>query len=73
LSKIRKRRSKRDKSAGGKLIFSPALLEGLYLLNAGLAAARIEVRAFKVVLRPAYYYINNCTFEMEIVCCSITS
>jgi hypothetical protein len=65
LSNIRKRRSKRDSKAAGKLIFSTGDTLGLYRPYRGLAAARIDVRAFRVVDIPA--------FDIDIVCCSITS
>jgi hypothetical protein len=42
-----------DIRAGGKLIFSHALLLLLYFPKRGFAAARIAVLAFKVVEIPA--------------------
>lgn len=54
-----------DRSAAGRLIFSTGDSLGLYRPYRGLAAANMDVRAFKVVVMPA--------FEIDIVCCSITS
>src|SRR5271156_2334837 len=65
VSKIKKRISNRDNKAAGRLMFSTGETLGLYLPYKGFAAARIEVRAFKVVVIPA--------LEMEMVCCSMTS
>ena len=65
LSKMRNKRSNRDKSAAGRLMFSTGETLGLYRPYRGFAAARMDVRAFKVVDIPA--------FEMEMVCCSMTS
>jgi len=64
-SRIKNKRSKRDSRAAGKLMFSTGDILVLYRPYKGLAAARIEVRAFKVVEIPA--------LEIEIVCCSMTS
>ncbi len=65
VSRIRKRTSKRESSAAGKLIFSTGEIRGLYRPYRGLAAARMDVLAFSVVEIPA--------LEIEIVCCSMTS
>ena len=46
-------------------MFSTGDILVLYRPYRGLAAARIEARAFRVVEIPA--------FEIEIVCCSMTS
>lgn len=65
VSRIRKRTSNRDKRAAGRLIFSTGEILGLYRPYKGLAAARMDARALRVVLIPA--------LEMEMVCCSMTS
>jgi hypothetical protein len=60
-----KTKSNLDKRAAGILIFLCGLSLGLYLPYRGFAAAKIEVRAFKVVVIPA--------LAIETVCCYITS
>uniref|UniRef100_A0A0A9EEE1 Uncharacterized protein n=1 Tax=Arundo donax TaxID=35708 RepID=A0A0A9EEE1_ARUDO len=64
-SRINQRRSKRDKSAGGRFMFSAGVLLISYLPHAGFAAARIAVLALREVVMPA--------LAMLTVCCSITS
>ncbi len=54
--------SNRDRIVGGKFKFSTMLLPALYLLSMGFADAKMEVRAFKVVMIPA--------LAIETVCCS---
>lgn len=54
--------SNRDSIVGGKLRFSTIDLLELYLLSMGFADAKIEVRALRVVIIPA--------FAMDTVCCS---
>ena len=58
-------RSKRDRSAAGRLMFSWGVAEMLYRPYAGFAAASTAVRALSVVVIPA--------LAMDTVCCSITS
>lgn len=62
-SKI-KIRSNLDSKAAGRLIFLCRVSFLLYLPNKGLAAARIDVLAFKVVTILA--------LAIETVCCSMT-
>jgi hypothetical protein len=57
-------RSKRERRDGGRLRFSTTDRRGLYLDCTGFAAARIEVRAFRVQIMP--------DFAMLMVCCSMT-
>lgn len=58
-------RSNLDNKAAGKLIFWCGVYFLLYLPYKGLAAAKIDVRAFKVVVIPALAILT--------VCYSITS
>lgn len=51
-------------SVGGRSMLAGMGSLGSYRLLMGLAAARIEVRALRVVMIPA--------FAMETVCCSYT-
>ena len=62
---MRKRISNLESKAAGRLMFSTGEILGLYRPYKGFAAARMEVRALRVVVIPA--------FEIEIVCCSMTS
>lgn len=57
-------KSNLDKSAAGRLIFLWIVSFLLYLPYKGLAAAKMEVLAFSVVVIPA--------FAIETVCCYIT-
>lgn len=64
LSRIRKRRSNRDSSELGRLMFSLIARRLLYLPYRGLAAASTAALALSVVVMPA--------FAILTVCCSIT-
>ena len=64
-SSKRKIKSKRESKAAGKFIFLCIVYFLLYLPYKGLAAAKIEVLALRVVVIPA--------FAIETVCCYITS
>jgi hypothetical protein len=64
-SRRRKMRSKRLSSAAGRLMFCAIDLRVLYRPYSGFAAAKIALRAFNVVVIPA--------FAIDTVCCSITS
>ncbi len=69
-SKINHIKSNRLRRAAGRLILSCGVAAILYLPNAGLAAARTAVRAFKVVVIPAFSHgqqpICSGQFEIEI-------
>lgn len=65
LSSIKNSRSNRDNRAAGRLMFSTGETLGLYRPYKGLAAARIDVRALRVVEIPA--------LDIDMVCCSMTS
>lgn len=65
--------SKRDKSAAGRLMFCDADIFGLNRPIAGLAAARMAVRALSVVVMPAFaietvYTISNVVECVRQVC-----
>lgn len=57
-------KSNLDRSAAGKFIFLCGVYFLLYRPNKGFAAAKIDARAFREVVMPA--------FAIETVCCSIT-
>lgn len=62
LSSTRYKRSKREMRVGGRSMLRVMGQFRLYLDPTGFAAARIEVRAFRVVMIPA--------FAIDTVCCS---
>jgi hypothetical protein len=62
LSSIKYNKSKRDNKGGGKLTFSGTERSISYFELIGLAQAKIEVLAFRVVIIPA--------LATDIVCCS---
>jgi hypothetical protein len=57
-------KSNLERSAAGRFIFFCGVYLGLYLLYRGFAAARTDVLAFRVVVKPA--------LAIDTVCCSIT-
>ena len=62
LSSTRYNKSKREMRVGGRSMLRVMGQLRLYLDPTGFAAARIEVRAFRVVMIPA--------FAIDTVCCS---
>lgn len=64
-SSTKKIKSKRDKRVGGKCTFSTIFFFIFHFESIGLAAAKIDVRAFNWQIMPA--------LAMDNVCCSITS
>lgn len=54
--------SKRERMVGGRFRFSTMVFLELYLDSTGLADARMDVRAFKLVMIPA--------LAIDTVCCS---
>lgn len=62
LSRIKYNRSNRDMREGGRLMFSTIESLRSNWERMGFAEARMEVRAFSVVMMPA--------LAMETVCCS---
>ena len=65
LSSTKYNRSKREMSVGGRSMFCVTVCFGSYFEPIGFAPARIDVRALRVVMIPA--------FAMETVCCSCRS
>jgi hypothetical protein len=65
LSKTRYSRSKREISVGGRSMLAGIGSLGSYRELIGFAAARMDVRAFKVVMIPA--------LAIDTVCCSYSS
>ena len=58
-------RSNLERRAAGMLMFFYGVYDLLYLEKKGFAAARTDVLAFRVVVRPA--------LAIDTVCCYITS
>ena len=57
-------RSNLERRAAGRLMFFYGVYDLLYRENKGFAAAKTDVLAFRVVVRPA--------FAIDTVCCSMT-
>jgi len=77
LSWISHRRSNLDNSAAGSWMFCSTDFFGLYRPNAGFAAARIETRAFRLVMIPACNTHNSlihvmCDYVWCVLSCSFT-